>query len=1040
MLKAKALTPTSSHEDLFLQRYEWLLGWALKLTDHDREQAEDLLHDAYIQFTFSKPDIQSIQNVEGYLYGMLRFMRLSQIRRTNRSSIRPPSIVEYDSAELSLRAFDPQAQIQMQDELTRVCHYACQRKETSKAGSVLILRFFHGYYPNEIAQILHCTRAAVSKWERIARAEAGLFIENPTALSFLQGQEKTTDKKIGYSRSAKDFLYEMREAVFRSRTHDCLPAEQMAGLFLPESNDSLDLQSLAHVVSCQACLDAINQTLDLPLLSERYPTDTLGKDMNAKGPKGGCGGNGDSSGGATGDGGKVSGWQRRCRQVFEHRPKELCISVNGYIQGSQKISSDVMEQSLLIDLSEPIGFVEIISEQGIRLLFHIVELPPAGPAEQRSHIELSDGRALDASLNFGGPWPKLQVVYTDPQFNELESSESESLSELSATLAVNEAAADGVLEAALPGHPSSELALPAPRSRVWTDSIASLRNWFAGLRLSHFDFGMLLRPGVVTSIVALILVGALLLLQSRKPGSVLTAADVLRKSAEAEDAIASRADMVLHRTITLEERVLSEPGAVATGSISPAVTRRRIEIWSSAEKGITARRLYDDKGALIAGDWRSADGVQTLYHHGSKPQLQLTPDRRPNTPSLNSDGIWQLSPSAKDFLAVVRIGSDSDRANDEPLGLKVEELGDLYIVSAKSAHVISGTLTLSKSDLHATELSVVIPNRQSAIGNRQFLEYHFAETSFERRPVTAVAPSVFEPDAILLSSTLSEIRNPKSENDKATAEPATPVIATADLEVEVMRLLHGADADLGEQIGVTRSSDGVIRVEGLVDTQQRKMEILKALAPVTHNPTVKIEVSTFAEAVALQARQKRATTSSGTPGVAEQVQTSTDVFPAYADLRQRFSDEEARRFATRMVDQSHQAMRHAWALKRLMQQFSAEDLRTLTTESRSKWLNLIRAHSTAFSRDTARLRKELSIVFSDGSTDSSPSVSIANDDDLLRAVERLIEVASANDQVIGGAFSISTESNGTSNFKTAQFFRSLNVAERLAQTISRVSQ
>src|SRR5260370_27457915 len=135
MLKPRALTPAHSHEELFIQRYEWLLGWALKLTDQDREQAEDLLHDAYIQFTFARPEIQAIQNVEAYLYGMLRFMRLSQIRRANRSPVRPPSIVEYDSAELGLRAFDPQAQIQVQDALRRGCHSPAAPTESSTTCS-----------------------------------------------------------------------------------------------------------------------------------------------------------------------------------------------------------------------------------------------------------------------------------------------------------------------------------------------------------------------------------------------------------------------------------------------------------------------------------------------------------------------------------------------------------------------------------------------------------------------------------------------------------------------------------------------------------------------------------------------------------------------------------------------------------------------------------------------------------------------------------------------------------------------------------------
>lgn len=41
------------HADLFLERYERLRARALQLTERDYERAEDLLHDAFIQFTLS---------------------------------------------------------------------------------------------------------------------------------------------------------------------------------------------------------------------------------------------------------------------------------------------------------------------------------------------------------------------------------------------------------------------------------------------------------------------------------------------------------------------------------------------------------------------------------------------------------------------------------------------------------------------------------------------------------------------------------------------------------------------------------------------------------------------------------------------------------------------------------------------------------------------------------------------------------------------------------------------------------------------------
>jgi DNA-directed RNA polymerase specialized sigma24 family protein len=59
---------TAIHAESFIQRYERLHGWALQLTERDHERAEDLLHDAFIQFTLSRPDLASIDDLDSYLY------------------------------------------------------------------------------------------------------------------------------------------------------------------------------------------------------------------------------------------------------------------------------------------------------------------------------------------------------------------------------------------------------------------------------------------------------------------------------------------------------------------------------------------------------------------------------------------------------------------------------------------------------------------------------------------------------------------------------------------------------------------------------------------------------------------------------------------------------------------------------------------------------------------------------------------------------------------------------------------------------------
>jgi len=43
------------------------MGWALKLANHDPEQAEDSVHDDFIQLTLRSPDLSTIENADSCL-------------------------------------------------------------------------------------------------------------------------------------------------------------------------------------------------------------------------------------------------------------------------------------------------------------------------------------------------------------------------------------------------------------------------------------------------------------------------------------------------------------------------------------------------------------------------------------------------------------------------------------------------------------------------------------------------------------------------------------------------------------------------------------------------------------------------------------------------------------------------------------------------------------------------------------------------------------------------------------------------------------
>src|SRR5690606_34397293 len=131
-------------------------------------------------------------------------------------------------------------------------------------------------------------------------------------------------------------------------------------------------------------IDRVNDLLGLAPLASRYPVDTVGKDP------GGKGGGGKAGGGTSGGGPKMLDPYFRRREVhFHHQPQELHISVNGQLQGSQKIVGGRGEMMLVVDTPEDLGFVEIFSEQGMRLLMLHVQPPPHGAGKQSARMELS---------------------------------------------------------------------------------------------------------------------------------------------------------------------------------------------------------------------------------------------------------------------------------------------------------------------------------------------------------------------------------------------------------------------------------------------------------------------------------------------------------------------------------------------------------------------------------------------------------------------------------------------------------------------------
>jgi RNA polymerase sigma factor (sigma-70 family) len=1023
----------STHEDTFVEHYKHLLEWALRLTNGDRERAEDLVQDAFVQFTFVRPDLASIRNPEAYLYGMLRNLHLMDLRRATHHRTESLSLIDYDSAELGLKSRDLSLAVQTRDELALICQYACRRKQSSKAGSVLILRFFHGYYPSEIALVIQSSRPVVSELLKVARNEVRQFVERPESLTFMQNEGEASRMEFESGLGHDQLLIALRATIFKTRTGNCLSSRSLKSLYA--LRQPLDGPVLDHLVSCPKCLDGVNKLLGLPLLAERFPTDMLSPDKSDK--SGGGGGAAPPGDGSPGE--VIKKCRRRAKGVFEHRPRELCVSVNGDVQVWQTVTAEITEQTVSLEVAEEVNLVEVSSEQGVRLILLEVDTPIAGPVEQSAGVELSEGRLLQVSLDHSALRPRLHMVYRDPEFNE---SVQEKVQSPKSKVQ----------------SPKAEVQSPMSNVQVSPRKTKNFGHWTLDIGHWTTNIGRFWKAGTVTALIALALIGSLLILSKRGSAPTRAVADLLDRSTAAEEAFLARTDTVLHRTINLEERIVGQSaGAVSDGQL---VTRRRIEIWHSAEKGISARRLYDDQNRLVAGDWRRSDGVQTLYHHGARPRIQLAPNKNEVT-AVSLDIIWVRDVSAKEFGQLI----------DNAQSTRLEELASTYLISytgnANSANgLVRASLVLSKPDLHATELVLVVKNdgsrvsgqgpaagsdqrqdssRQS-IGNQQFLEYRFVEVSFERHSPSTVAPSVFEPEPELLGSDTGTRRNGPTENVPGSPRlpiSPSPITASPELEVEVLTLLRQAGADLGEQINVTRTADGALYIKGLVDTDQRKMDILRALESVRSNPAVKIDLSTAAEALARHKRQSTSTSSSST---VEQVESADSRIPVYGDLHRYLSargvpegdiDAESSRVAIRVSAYARQALQHAWALKRLAERFSLEDLRSLDPQAKQRWLALVREHANAIKRDDSQLRLELQAIFQAAGVARTGEADLSSDAALLQSIQRLFDLCVVNDRVIRVAFTVSADPTKGAAVRSLEFWNSLVEAENLAGRISK---
>jgi DNA-directed RNA polymerase specialized sigma24 family protein len=399
-------TQQQTHEDLFLGQYDWLRGWALQLSGGNQAQAEDLLHDGFVRFSITRPPLAALGDGRPYLYTLLRNLHLSRVRRASLVETVPLGVLDAESLRLALTEASSDDRLAIRDELRAVCHWICERKAVFRGASILALRFFHGYAPTEIASLLRVPRKSVDDWLRIARHEASRAVTTLRPSLSPSMVEDTPDR----------FLEGLRAHIFASRTGPCRSDRELRAELT--RSEPMTTAWLAHVVGCRHCLERVSDILELPPPHLRPPAD------GAERPRSTASGRHRAHPSAPSSRRESAtlraGLIESVHAILTHRPMALQLVANGWIVGAQEVSSRVSVQEVRLHLDEPLGYVEVLSDAGLGLLYLPVELPPSGPVEQRLSVTLGEGRTLEATVIFSGPWPTLRVRYVDPHLTSAE--------------------------------------------------------------------------------------------------------------------------------------------------------------------------------------------------------------------------------------------------------------------------------------------------------------------------------------------------------------------------------------------------------------------------------------------------------------------------------------------------------------------------------------------------------------------------------------------------------------------------------------------
>jgi DNA-directed RNA polymerase specialized sigma24 family protein len=942
--KAIQRSPVPRQDNLLEQYYDRLHEWALLLTRGDVAKAQDIVHELCLHLTLSAPDLSTVQNLDGYLYTCLRHIFLSDIARSAREALYSLGPDDFDSIQIAFRSPSSGDPLQQQNDLRRICTYVTWRKAQAKSASYFILRFLHGYYRREVATIAGVPLSSIDPKLNKVRSEVHLYLAAPGKLQFTSRELPPNPRLHWTPLSSLAIFKELRETVLAAREGECLPEDDLLAHYQNSRPTAISCSLLSHLVSCERCLSLVDQHFRRPTLKDREPLDSLSASSDAHDP--------DAQGAHTlSREAMFRSVRRHGSEILDHRPRTLSIAVDGKILASRDVQSEKSMLSARIERPENTSFIEVFSEQGIRLaLLSLFELPPDGPHQRLQRVSLSDDRWLELTLTFDGLGLNSEVTYFDPSL-AIQAIEEDDASDPLVLHRIDP-----------PQEQTNVMSWPGASS-----FLAIIRRFFRPVTPS---------PVIAWSLVlaCVFCVAGYLMYRHKQPVTpALNARQVLNRSIQIE--AASLEGRTEHQVLRFEEASLD-------GNI---LNQGTIDLWRDGGGIRHMRRLYDAQHRLVAAEWMQRNGGRGQYPQAEDAQPSAA-DRE-----LLADDLWK-----QDVTPVAFQELNGDNAE-----IRSTEDGFALIVEPGASHpqLLSATLVL---DGHFHPIREVMRVRS---GN-DVREVCFVQADYERRPSASVPDAIFDPyDQGLRSKVDRQLIFPKS---------VASDVQLTELHVAVLYQLNILNADTSDPIEVERTSDGHIRVTGMVADDDRKQEIESRLNLLDNHQFLQTQLVSQG---ALQKHGKKAPRP--LPGAVSMYDVGQTRPPADALLRTYFQgqglsqeplDAAVSGFSREALGHAQRALQNASALKRLSDTFSASELRSVSLASQQQWTGMVAKHAAALEVELRALRGQLSQL--------SPSPeqfrSVTATADLIgtpahfaRAADQLLVDTKNLDQSVSGVFASS---------------------------------